>query len=216
MAGGRGPSEIKRSNLGTTTTAALHMIGWRPWLIAAMLGLAFGFFLQFAPVRAAEIGGPDSAGFVLGSYGLAIIATRAAAGGWLDRARLARVALIGGSFLIVGLGALAAGPLPLAIVGAVALGLGGGIVQPAMLAECVRRAPGRAAWAVAVGYFGFDLGLAVSGLILGPVASIAGTRGAFAAASLLMVGMVLLGCRGEPTGDPNRSSSAIAHEDARA
>jgi MFS family permease len=198
----------------TSSTVALRAIGGRPWLIATLLGLAFGFFLQFAPVRAAELGGPQGAGIVLGAYGVAIIATRIAAGAWLDRTRLGPIAVVGGGCLMAGLGTIAVDSFPLAVVGALALGLGGGIVQPAVLAECVKRAPGRSGLAVAFAYFGFDLGLALSGLILGPVASAAGMRGAFAVAGLLMVGMILLGLGGEKTRASQPGSTAVLPEES--
>ncbi|MBL8093622.1 MAG: MFS transporter [Anaerolineales bacterium] len=167
--------------------AVVRGVGLRPWLLALLIGLGFGVFLQYAPLLAT---GGGKGLFTV--YGVTILLTRAVGGRWLDRRALATVARLAGGALAVGMMGLWAGGLA-GWFGAAAIGVGGGMLHPAVLAAAVKRFPAAPGLATGWCYVGFDLGLALSGWALGPVFGSGGAGMVFALTGVVMLGAVWLG-----------------------
>lgn len=162
-------------------------LGLRVAGLALLLGLGFGAFWQYLPLQAGS-----NAGIAYGVYGLVILATRWAAGPWIDRQRLARVATASGLALTFGAVTVAAGGW-LQWPGVAAIAIGCGLLQPAVFAAAVRRAPDSPGLATGWCYAAFDLGLALSGWTLGPALSAWGPAGVFATTAGLMALVVVVG-----------------------
>ena len=167
--------------------AVVRDVGPRVAVLALLLGLGFGVFWQYLPLKA----GAD-AGVAYGAYGLVILATRWAAGPWLDRQGLGRVAVWSGVALTLGAATVAAGGW-LQWPGVAAIAIGCGLLQPAVFAAAVRRAPESPGLATGWCYAAFDFGLALSGWALGPALSAWGPAGVFATTAGLMTLVVAVG-----------------------
>lgn len=166
-------------------------VGARPWWLALCVGLGFGAFLQYAPVLAG-----DGVSVLFTAYGVAILLVRALSGAWLDRTPLAYVARVSGLILILGMALLTVPGAP-GWAGAAAIGAGGGVLHPAVLAAAVRGSPATPGQATGWTYVGFDLGLTLSGWALGPVLGLGGAPAVFAVTSGLMVIVAVLGVRSD-------------------
>ena len=162
-------------------------VGPRVAGLALLLGLGFGAFWQYLPLQA---GG--NADVAYGVYGLVILATRWAAGPWIDRQSFGRVATWSGIWLTLGAAAVAVGGW-LQWPGVAGIAVGCGLLQPAVFAAAVRRAPESPGLATGWCYAAFDLGLALSGWVLGPALSAWGPTGVFAATAGLMILVVGVG-----------------------
>ncbi len=162
-------------------------VGLRVAVLGLLLGLGFGAFWQYLPLRAGE-----NAGLAYGEYGLVILATRWAAGPWIDRQGLGRVATGSGLALTLGAATVAAGGW-LQWPGVAGIAIGCGLLQPAVFAAAVRRAPENPGLATGWCYAAFDLGLALSGWALGPALSAWGPTGVFATMTVLMAVVVVVG-----------------------
>lgn len=162
-------------------------VGARVGLLALLLGLGFGAFWQYLPLQAGV-----NVGVAYGVYGLVILATRWAAGPWLDRQRLGRVAAWSGVALMLGAATIAAGGW-LQWPGVAAIAIGCGLLQPAVFSAAVRRAPESPGLATGWCYAAFDFGLALSGWALAPALSAWGPAGVFATTAGLMTLVVAVG-----------------------
>lgn len=162
-------------------------VGVWPWVVALSLGISFGVFLQYTPLLA-----DLDSGALFSLYGAAILVTRLVAGGGLDRVSLGRTAVVGGLLLAGGMLMLAL-PTVARWPGALAIGAGGGMLHPAALAAAVKRVPEASGQATAWSYVGFDLGLALSGWVMGSLFAWGGATVVFAAAAVGMAPIVVAG-----------------------
>lgn len=162
-----------------------------PMAAAALFGMSFAAFFQFAPILAERRG--VSAGLLYLVYGCGIIAMRLVGGRWLDQAGLGRILTVAALLMAAGLGlnAVTGTAIWLALA-ALLIAAGGGLFHPALLAHHARLLPGQPGRASAAFYIGFDLGIGVgswllgAALQLGGLAALAGA-GALAALTVLAV-----------------------------
>jgi MFS family permease len=161
----------------------------------ALATVGFSALAGFAALDFQTKGWPG-AGFVLGSFGVAYIATRMIFGGWPDRFGGARVAA--GSLVVECAGLtllwLAFHPA-LALAGAILTGIGFALVFPSFGIEAVKQVPPTSRGAAVGAYAAFfDVGIAVGGPVAGFIAGTFGYPAAFAAGALGTV-LALAACR---------------------
>ena len=185
-----GSADGQRPDRRVAWSAVIRSIGAGPWGLAVGVGLGFGVFLNYAPLLT------DPATDVLfGAYGVTILAARILGGRWLDRTPLAPVVRWGGAGLVLGMVELALGG-PHALVGAALIGAAGGVLHPAALAAAIQRAPTTPGQATGWSYFGFDLGLTLSGWALGPALGLGGPAAVFGVAAGALA-LVIIGIGGK-------------------
>lgn len=128
-------------------------------------------------------------GAAYGVCRVSIIATRILTGRLLDRPNRGQVILPALLVNAVGLaGFAAAATMPLLLANAALMGIGSGIIHPALIANCADRMPdtlrGRA---TASFYLAFDLGIGLGSLLLGIVLGAVGLTGLYLTASLVSI-----------------------------
>lgn len=140
----------------------------RPWLLAALLGVGFGVWLQFLPLLALrrEI---QPVGALYGVYGLAIVLTRLLTAPWQDRGRERLLLFSGFSVMALGLSLFAfTASLPTFLAATALMAAGGGVLHPLLIALHVRHMPASLrGQAVSTFYLGFDLGNGIGVWTLG-------------------------------------------------
>lgn len=182
-----GSHALRSRRVPLRLTDVIGRVGVWPWVVALSLGLSFGVFLQYTPLLA-----DLDSGTLFSFYGTAILLTRLLAGSSLDRVSLGRTAVFGGLLLAGGMTMLAS-PIAARWLGALAIGAGGGMLHPAALAAAVKRVPEASGQATAWSYVGFDLGLALSGWVMGSLFAWGGATVVFAAAAVGMAPIVVAG-----------------------
>lgn len=188
------PARLRRPAVRVGHDAVLgvaRQVGPALSALAMLVGLAFGAFWQYTPLLVG-----DHVGLAFGIYGATILLTRAVGGPWLDRLTLTQVTGLSGGILILGLSALAlSGSLqwPGVVIGSSAVGIGCGLLHPAVFAAAGRRAPTSVGLATGWCYAAFDLGLALSGWALGPLMGWLGAAGLFGVAAAAMAFVIMIG-----------------------
>lgn len=165
---------------------------WRPWLLTALLGVAFGAWLSYLPLLG-ERRGVEPVGILYGCYGVAIIVTRLVTSRWQDRGHDRALLTSGFAATMTGLALFAfTASLGAYIPATMLVAAGGGILHPLLMAEHVERMPtamrGRA---VSTFYLAFDLGNGLGVWVLGFALQWWGLTALFAgAAGAALVGLV--------------------------
>ena len=163
-----------------------------PWLLTALLGVAFGAWLSYLPLLG-ERRGVEPVGILYGCYGVAIIVTRLVTSRWQDRGHDRALLTSGFAATMTGLALFAfTASLGAYIPATMLVAAGGGILHPLLMAEHVERMPtamrGRA---VSTFYLAFDLGNGLGVWVLGFALQWWGLTALFAgAAGAALAGMV--------------------------
>lgn len=163
--------------------------------MAAILGVGFGAFLQFAPLLAARRPvGPVGLAYTL--YGLGIIGTRLVTGRRLDhQAQRFRIFVAAFVFMAAGAGGLACAATPWLFLGSsVLIAIASGILHPGLMALHVEQfSASERGRATSLFYLGFDFGIGLGAWCASPVLQWIGLTGFYAlAAGLQGVGLGLL------------------------
>ena len=167
---------------------ALGLPDWQIGFVLGAFGVSFGALFAFLPLLA-ERKELASVGAAYGVCRVSIIATRILTGRLLDRPNRGQVILPALLVNAVGLaGFAAAATMPLLLANAALMGIGSGIIHPALIANCADRMPdtlrGRA---TASFYLAFDLGIGLGSLLLGLVLGAVGLTGLYLTASLVSI-----------------------------
>jgi len=159
---------------------------WIAMFVAALFGAGFVAYFQYFAILLERRTIPAAP--VYAAYGISIIATRLLLGRYLDRIGLGRVLAIAALIMAVGLVVAAFGAsLPPLVASAALVAMGGGFFHPMLIAHHVTLLPGRAGWAVACFYFGFDAGIGIGAWLLGFVLDRSGLTALYLVAALLTV-----------------------------
>ncbi|MCS6826923.1 MAG: MFS transporter [Caldilinea sp.] len=140
----------------------------RAWLLAALMGVGFGVWLQFLPLLALRRD-VQPVGVLYAVYGLAIVLTRLLTAPWQDRGRERLLLFSGFSVMALGLGLFAfTASLPTFLAATALVAAGGGVLHPLLIALHVRQMPtALRGQAISTFYLGFDLGNGIGVWTLG-------------------------------------------------
>ena len=156
-----------------------------PMLISWLFGAGYGAFLQFLPLLA-ERRSLGPVGLAYTTYGVSIILTRVASGSLFDFTNRNRIMAAGFISLATGLAGFAyAGSLATLLCGVVLVGVGSGILHPALIAVHVDALPTERGRAVSDFYLAFDLGLGIGAWIMAPALQWFGITGLYVVAAVL-------------------------------
>ena len=161
---------------------------WLPGLGAALSSVGFGVIVSFASLLFAANGwAPVWLAFT--SYAVALIVARLVFGHLPDQIGGAKVALVCVLVEAIGLAMMGLAPSTiLAATGAALTGFGYALVFPGLGVEAVRRAPPESRGLAMGAYTAcLDIALAVSGPVLGLVASSAGLAAVFLVSALVVL-----------------------------
>lgn len=161
---------------------------WTPMVIAALLGMGFASFFQFAPLLAERRTVID-AGWLYTLYGLGLILTRFGGGGLVDRWDTAPMLALTALLMATGLAIFAIATTPASLLLATLLLAGSGLFHPTLIAYIASLLPNTPGRASAAFYVGFDLGIGLGSWILGILLQLAGLPGLYftAAAAAILV-----------------------------
>jgi MFS family permease len=161
---------------------------WRQGAALALSSVGFGAISAFIALDF-QAEGWGGAGFTLSGFGAAFILTRLLFGHLPDRAGGARVAAGSLAVQILGLLLIWAAAWPeVAIAGAFLTGAGTSLVFPSFGIEAVKRVPAASRGSALGAYVAFvDVGLAVTGPVIGLVVAQFGYPAAFATGALCSV-----------------------------
>ncbi len=156
-----------------------------PMLIAWLVGLGFGAFLQFLPLLT-ERRGLEPTGLAYTVYGIGIILTRIVSGRFLDqgyRNRLLGFAFVLQAGAMLGLALVGSEIMLLATMLLMASAMG--ILHPGVMANHVELVPATERWrGVVAFYLGYDTGIGIGSWLLGLVLEWFGLTGMYLAAAL--------------------------------
>ncbi|MDP2937531.1 MAG: MFS transporter [Dehalococcoidia bacterium] len=162
--------EPRQHTVASAPGPLLNRMALLPAFCIFGITLTYGTLISFLPGQAAKIG-MENAGLFFTAYSAASFMVRAAAGGVSDR--LGRAPVIIPALIAVAIAMFflsQSSGLAMVLGAAVLYGLGYGSAHPAIMAFAVDRAgPEARASAVATFYSGYNLGLAVGSLALGPI-----------------------------------------------
>ena len=193
----------------------LHQSGLRTGIVLAMAMLGYTGFMAFLPLRAEEVG-VDNAGGIFLLYSILVLLLRLFGARVPERIGLARSAAAALCAIGTGLVLLAAiDSLAGLLAGTVVLGIGISLLYPSLMAITVNSVPdSERAAVVATFTMFFEVGGAVGGLLLGPIADSAGYQGAFLAGGLIALAGLPMLYRGVVL--PRRAGSGTAVTDPQA
>ena len=193
----------------------LHQSGLRTGIVLAMAMLGYTGFMAFLPLRAEEVG-VDNAGGIFLLYSILVLLLRLFGARVPERIGLARSAASALCAIGTGLVLLAAiDSLAGLLAGTVVLGIGISLLYPSLMAITVNSVPdSERAAVVATFTMFFEVGGAVGGLLLGPIADSAGYQGAFLAGGLIALAGLPMLYRGVVL--PRRAGSGTAVPDPQA
>jgi MFS family permease len=161
--------------------------------MTAALMAADAIFTIFPPVFVAAVGeDPAALAIYYPAYGLASALSLFAIGRISDRLGRGRSIRVGGAIAIVGLSAAILGTDLLGFgIGAVIYAIGASFASPALAALSIDEAPAhRLGSAMATYSIGYQLAIGASGVVWGPVISVAGFDAALGGAVLFVLGSV--------------------------
>lgn len=166
---------------------------WMPGVGAALGSVGFGVIVSFASLLFAS-NGWTPVWLAFTSYALALIVARLAFGHLPDQVGGAKVALACVLVEAIGLAFMGlASSTVLAAIGAALTGFGYALVFPGLGVEAVRRAPPESRGLAMGAYTAcLDIALAVSGPLLGLVASRAGLAAVFLVSASVVLGSALI------------------------
>ena len=195
----------------------LHQAGLRTGIVLAMAMLGYTGFMAFLPLRAEEVG-VDNAGGIFLLYSVLVLLLRLFGARVPERIGLARSAASALCAIGTGLMILAAfDSLAGLLAGTVVLGLGISLLYPSLMAITVNSVPdAERAAVVATFTMFFEVGGAVGGLLLGPIADSAGYQGAFLAGGLIALAGLPMLYRGVVLPRRAGSGTALAEPQATA
>lgn len=164
---------------------------WAPMSAAALFGMGFAAFFQFAPILA-ERRGTIEAGWLYTLYGTSLILTRFGGGGLVDRWGIAPTLTFTAALMAAGLAIFSVATAPAWLGGATVLLAASGLFHPALIAHHAALLPEEPGRASAVFYVGFDLGIGIGSWILGLTLERAGVAGLYAAAAIAAISVLPL------------------------
>ncbi len=177
-----------------TKAPLLHMAGVRTGVVLAAAMIGYTGFMAFLALRADEIGVSNAGGVFL-VYSVLVLVLRLFGARVPERIGLGRSAAFALVAIGTGLGLMAVlGSLAGLLAGTVVLGVGISLLYPSLMAISVNSVPDAERAAVIASFtMFFEVGGALGGLILGPVAALAGYQGAFFVGSVIaLCGLPLL------------------------
>lgn len=158
-----------------------------PMAVAALFGAGFAAFFQFVPLLAERRAGLTAGAFYT-IYGLGIIAARVLTGPLLDRWSIGRTLCVAIGLMVAGLVGLALGGPSVSLgLAAALIAVGSGLSHPALLAHHAAMLPAAPGRASAAFYLGFDLGIGLGSVLFGVALQLAGLRGLYGVAALLVL-----------------------------
>jgi MFS family permease len=172
----------------------LHKAGLRTGVVLAMAMLGYTGFMAFLPLRAEEVGVANAGGVFL-LYSVLVLVLRLAGARIPERIGLARSAAM--ALTAIGTGLLLMASLDSfggLLMGTVVLAIGISLLYPSLMAMAVNSVPDHERAAVVATFtMFFEVGGAVGGILLGPIADRAGYQSAFLAGGLIaLAGLPML------------------------
>jgi MFS family permease len=161
----------------------------RPGLAVAFASVGYATIASFI-VLMLESRGIGHGATVFAAFAAMIVVARVIAGGLPDRLGPAPVAIGAALVEAAGLAAIAvAGSLPLALLGAMAMGAAFSLLNPSLMLIAVGRVPEAARGATMGTYTAFfDAGIGIGAPLAGLAAALTSYKGAFVLAALVAVG----------------------------
>ncbi|MEM9908438.1 MAG: MFS transporter [Cyanobacteria bacterium P01_D01_bin.44] len=165
-----------------------------PALMLLLVGLAFGSLATFIPLYARESNLEVNVGLIYTASAMASFAIRLPAGKASDRVGRGRFISIGLIFYTASMAVLwLAHSVPMVLLAGALQGAGGGMLIPmvaALMAD--RSAPGERGLMFGLCLTGFDVGIALSGPLMGWVADLTSYRDIFALAGVMtLLGLII-------------------------